>query len=118
MWTEPLITVGKASFPDWLVGVAGGVNVFSDLPFDSGQIGLESLIQRNPEVLFFLADQQPFAKTIRTRPGWSSIRAVEDSQFCFIEESDIRRSVMFMAGLAKIHSCIFGEKQPVRAESK
>lgn len=121
MWTEPLITVGKASFPDWLVGAAGGVNVFGDLPFDSGQIGLESLIQRNPEVLFFLADQEPFVKTIRTRPGWSSIRGVEDSHFCFIEESDIRRSVMFMAGLAKIHGCIFGEnptKQPVRAESK
>ena len=121
MWTEPLITVGKASFPGWLVGVAGGVNVFGDLPFDSGQIGLESLIQRNPEVLVFLADQEPFVKTIRTRPGWSSIRGVEDSHFCFIEESDIRRSVMFMEGLAKIHGCLFREKltkQPVKAESK
>ena len=28
MWTEPLITVGGASFTDWLVRAAGGVNVF------------------------------------------------------------------------------------------
>ena len=64
MWTEPLITVGRASFTDWLVGAAGGVNVFGDLSFDSGQIGLESLIQRNPEVLIFLAEQAPFVKTL------------------------------------------------------
>ena len=62
MWTEPLITVGKASFTDWLVSAAGGVNIFGDMSFDSGQIGLESLIQRNPEVLIFLAEQAAVRK--------------------------------------------------------
>ena len=64
MWTEPLITVAAASFTDWLVSAAGGVNIFGDLPFDSGQVGLESLIQRNPEVLIFLAQQAMFVKTL------------------------------------------------------
>ena len=107
MWTEPLITVGKASFTDWLVGAAGGVNVFADLSFDSGQIGLESLIQRNPDVLIFLAEQAPFVKTLARRPGWSSIRGVRDAHFCFIDEPDIRRSIMFIDGLAKLHNCLF-----------
>jgi cobalamin transport system substrate-binding protein len=107
MWTEPLITVGGASFTDWLVGAAGGINVFGDLPFDSGPIGLESLIQRNPEVLVFLAEQAPFVKTLRERPGWSSIRGVRDGRFCFIDEPDIRRSIMFIDGLAKLHNCFF-----------
>jgi ABC-type Fe3+-hydroxamate transport system substrate-binding protein len=106
MWTEPLITVGKSSFPDWLVAAAGGINVFNDLPFDSGQVSLESLIQRDPEVLIFLADQEPFAKTLSKRPGWSSIRGVRDAHFCFIEEADIRRSVEFLDGLVKIQSCL------------
>jgi ABC-type Fe3+-hydroxamate transport system substrate-binding protein len=121
MWTEPLITVGKASFTDWLVGAAGGVNVFGDLSFDSGQIGLESLIQRNPEVLIFLAEQAPFVKTLARRPGWSSIRAVRDGHFCFIDEPDIRRSIMFIDGLAKLHNCLFREAataQPPPTEPK
>ncbi|MGH7812153.1 MAG: ABC transporter substrate-binding protein [Candidatus Binatia bacterium] len=109
MWTEPLITVGKASFPDWMVDAAGGVNVFGDMPFDSGQISLESLIQRNPEVLIFLADQESFAKTLEVRRGWSAIAGVRDAHFCFIEEPDIRRSVMFSEGLIKIHGCRFRE---------
>jgi ABC-type Fe3+-hydroxamate transport system substrate-binding protein len=121
MWTEPLITVGKASFTDWLVGAAGGVNVFADLSFDSGQIGLESLIQRNPEVLIFLAEQAPFVKTLAQRPGWSSIRGVRDGHFCFIDEPDIRRSIMFIDGLAKLHNCLFRETataQPLPTEPK
>lgn len=111
MWTDPLITVGKYSFPDWLVGAAGGVNVFRDLPFDSGQVNLESLIRRDPEVLIFLAGQEPFVDTIGKRPGWSSIRGVRDARFCFIDEPDLRRSVGFLDGLAKIQQCLFAERQ-------
>ena len=111
MWTEPLITVGKVSFTDWLVSAAGGVNIFGDMSFDSGQIGLESLIQRNPEVLIFLAEQAPFVKSLPRRPGWSSIRGVRDRRFCFIDEPDIRRSIMFIDGLAKLQSCLL--RKPV-----
>ena len=121
MWTEPLITVGNASFTDWLVGAAGGVNVFGDLSFDSGQIGLESLIRRNPDVLIFLAEQASFVKTLARRPGWSSIRGVRDGHFCFIHEPDIRRSIMFIDGLAKLHNCLFraaASAQALPAEPK
>ena len=109
MWTEPLITVGKQSFPDWLVSAAGGTNVFGDLPFDSGQVSLEALIRRDPEVLIFLADQEPFVRNIVKRPGWSSIRGVRDGRFCFIDEPDIRRSIGFLDGLKKIQQCLFAE---------
>ena len=109
MWTEPLITVGKYSFPDWLVGAAGGVNVFGDMPFDSGPVSLESLIERDPDVLIFLVEQEPFARSITKRPGWSSIRGVRAEHFCFIEEPDIRRSVGFLDGLTKIQRCLFPE---------
>ena len=121
MWTDPLITVGKLSFPDWLVAAAGGINIFGDLPFDSAQVSLESLIRRDPEVLIFLAEQEPFVKTLTKRPGWSSIRGVRESHFCFIEEPDIRRSIEFLDGLAKIQDCLFRDKrvnQPTPTETK
>jgi len=121
MWTEPLITVGKLSFPDWLVAAAGGINIFGDLPFDSAQVSLESLIRRDPEVLIFLAEQEPFVKTLTKRPGWSSIRGVRGSHFCFIDEPDIRRSIEFLDGLAKIQDCVFRNErvnQPTPTETK
>lgn len=110
MWTSPLITVGKASFTDWLVNAAGGVNVFADMAFDSGQVNLEALIQRNPDVLVFLAEQKPFAQSLRSRPGWAAIRGVRDGNFCFIDEPDIRRSIQFLDGLEKLHACLSKER--------
>jgi cobalamin transport system substrate-binding protein len=121
MWTNPLITVGKQSFPDWLVAAAGGINIFNDLPFDSAQVSLESVIRRNPEVLIFLSEQASFAKTLNQRPGWSLIRGVRDDHICFIEEPDIRRSIRFIEGLAKIQDCLFDTapaKQAPSAETK
>jgi ABC-type Fe3+-hydroxamate transport system substrate-binding protein len=121
MWTDPLITVGKLSFPDWLVAAAGGINIFGDLPFDSAQVSLESLLRRDPDVLFFLAEQEPFVKTLTKRPGWSSIRGVRGSHFCFIDEPDIRRSIEFLDGLAKIQDCVFRNErvnQPTPTETK
>lgn len=109
MWTDPLITVGKHSFPDWLVSAAGGINVFGDMPFDSSQVSLETLIRRDPEVLIFLAGQEPFARNIVRRPGWSSIRGVREGRFCFVREADIRRSIGFLDGLKKIQRCLFAE---------
>jgi ABC-type Fe3+-hydroxamate transport system substrate-binding protein len=111
MWTEPLITVGRSSFPHWLVAAAGGINIFGDMPFDSGPISLEGIIQRNPEVLIFLGDQKPFAERTRTQAGWSVIEGVRNERFCFIEERDIRRSVQFVNGLKKIHDCLFNESK-------
>lgn len=109
MWTDPLITVGGESFPDWLLSAAGGVNVFNDMTFDSGPVSLEALIERDPEVLIFLAEHRPFAQTLAKRPGWSLIRGVRAGRFCFIEEADLRRSIAFLDGLSKIQRCLFPE---------
>lgn len=108
LWSDPMITIGKESFPNWLLSVAGGINVFEDLILDSAQVSLEWLIQRNPEVLIFLAGQEDFVKRMTQRPEWRTLRAVERSHICFIEHFDIRRSVQFHEGLVKIQNCLFG----------
>jgi ABC-type Fe3+-hydroxamate transport system substrate-binding protein len=118
MWTEPLITVGRSSFPHWLVATAGGINVFGDMPFDSGQISLEAIIERNPEILIFLGDQKPFAERLKTQAGWSVIEAVRNERFCFIDERDIRRSVQFAKGLRKIHDCLFNETKTAPSQHR
>jgi ABC-type Fe3+-hydroxamate transport system substrate-binding protein len=81
------------------------------MPFDSGPISLEAIIQRNPEVLIFLGDQKPFAERIKRQAGWSMIEGIRNERFCFIEERDIRRSVQFVNGLRKIHGCLFNESK-------
>ena len=103
---DPLITVGKYSFPDWLISEAGGINIFGDLTLDSAQVSLESIIERDPEVLIFLTGQEELVKRNLARLEWKIIRAVERSHICFVDSADIRRSVRFLEGLKKIQSCL------------
>jgi cobalamin transport system substrate-binding protein len=103
---NPLITVGKDSFPDWLISEAGGINIFGDITLDSAQVSLESIIERDPEVLIFLTGQEEFVKRNLARPEWKTIRAVQRSQICFVDSADIRRSVRLIEGLTKIQSCL------------
>jgi cobalamin transport system substrate-binding protein len=108
--SDPLITVGKNSFPHWLISEAGGINIFGDITLDSTQVSLESIIERDPEVLIFLIGQEAFVKRSLARPEWKTTRAVQRSRICFVDSADIRRSVRFLAGLTKIHSCLLRDE--------
>jgi iron complex transport system substrate-binding protein len=72
---------GPHGFYGQLIDLAGGTNIFSDLPGDVGQVGAESIIQRDPEVIILTDADLPFnpqtPELVAARPGWASITAVQ-----------------------------------------
>ncbi len=108
-WPDPMITVGRASFSQALLTLAGGLNIFGDMPFDSAKISVEWIIQRNPQVLLF-ADrdrEEAFVEKILRLPEWRQIDGVKDHHICFIDEASLRRTIQFLDGVGKIHRCLF-----------
>ena len=106
-WPNPMITVGKGSFSHSLITLAGGINVFGDMLFDSGKVGIEWIIKRNPQVLIFTDNQAEFVKKIVNRPEWRQIAGVKNNHICFINEAFLRRRIQFIDGLEKIYECLF-----------
>lgn len=106
-WPNPMITVGKGSFSHSLITLAGGINVFGDMLFDSGKVGIEWIIKRNPQVLIFTDNQAEFVKKIVKRPEWRQIAGVKNNHICFINETFLRRRIQFIDGLEKIYECLF-----------
>ncbi len=106
-WANPMITVGKGSFSQSLLTLAGGINIFEDMPFDSGQVSTEWIIQRNPEVMIFTNDQIDFINKIKKRPEWNRIDAVKNNHICLIHEINFRRRIQFLDGIKIIHQCLF-----------
>ncbi len=51
MWHEPLMSVGKNIKTNDLIEIAGGENIYSDTKIDYPKISLESVIDRNPDVI-------------------------------------------------------------------
>jgi iron complex transport system substrate-binding protein len=75
-------TVGPNGFYGQLIDLAGGDNIFGDLPGDTAQVSSETIVQRDPEVIILTDSDVPFnAQTpdaVAARPGWSAITAVRN----------------------------------------
>jgi len=72
-WDRPLITIGGGSFLNELVDIAGGRNVYADLPGPSGIVTIEDVVRRNPD---FVLASPITAAAIRSDARWQAVRAV------------------------------------------
>ncbi len=73
---------GPNGFYGQLVDLAGGTNIFGDLTGDVAQVGAESIVERDPEVIILTDADLPFnpqtPAMVAARPGWDGIAAVQN----------------------------------------
>jgi iron complex transport system substrate-binding protein len=78
--TKPFVA-GPSGFYGQLIELAGGENIFADLPSDFGQVGAESIIERDPEIIILTDADLPFnsqtPEMVAARAGWDAITAVQ-----------------------------------------
>ncbi|MCS7124290.1 MAG: cobalamin-binding protein [Candidatus Bathyarchaeota archaeon] len=117
-WYPPPWTFGPNTWGDEIIRVAGGVNVFGDALKDYVQTTDEEVISRNPEIIISLygAQHVHFAtlEEIRKRPGWTSIKAVQDGKVYLLDENLLTRPgpriVLGLEAVARLlHPELFGE---------
>jgi iron complex transport system substrate-binding protein len=82
VWDNPPMVIGAGSYLDQLAALAGGVNVFHDLPAASATVSLETIATRDPDVIAFLEDSATSsAPAYATRREWQTVRAVRERHF-------------------------------------
>jgi len=74
----PAITVGRGSYLDTLISIAGGENIFHDLAAPSPQVALESIAARSPDLVLVPSGPGGSAAEPGQRPGWQAVGAVRD----------------------------------------
>ncbi len=72
---RPIVTIGRYTFLNEMLELAGGVNIFSDLKKDYPVVSQEEIIKRNPEIIILL---HPY--DIADRVGWMDIEAIESKR--------------------------------------
>ena len=84
-WDNPPIIIGAKSFLSELVTLAGGDNVFGDVDAPSAPVTIESIVERDPDLVVLFSDDAPgFAD----RPEWQTVAAVRDRRFVFLQGSE------------------------------
>lgn len=87
-WPSPIITIGAGSYLDELIALAGARNVFGDLAQPSPQVTLESVAERNPDLI--LAGPVA-AERLRADARWRSVRAVRERRVFVFDTSLVGR---------------------------
>ena len=85
-WDSPLLSVGRGSFVNELIDIAGGRNVFDDLAEPSPVVTFEELLKRDPDVVIAGATSKArYSSAAR----WQSLRAVKEGHVLVVDSTII-----------------------------
>lgn len=93
VWHDPPITIGRGSYLDSLMTLAGGRNVFGDVATASPHVGLEAIVFRDPDRVIFTRSNAPGSQRPppAERPGWDAIPAVRSGRVVEVDADLLHR---------------------------
>jgi iron complex transport system substrate-binding protein len=117
IWDNPLITVGKKSFLNELINLAGGINIAGDVKIEYPVFSFEKVLYKNPDVIILAGMNKKYGlallKKIKKDKRWRKITAVKKGKVYLINPPDIilQSSLKIIKGLKqlakKIHPEVF-----------
>lgn len=91
VWGDPLMTAGPGSFIDDMIKLAGGTNIAADAASAYPQFSLESLVERNPDVITTPFKQTADDLAAGKRQNWKGLRAVKEGRVVVLDQDIISR---------------------------
>jgi iron complex transport system substrate-binding protein len=85
VWYDPIVTIGKHAFITEIIETAGAKSVTDDLIADWPQVSMEAVIARAPEALLLVRGGKVALDTLKNRPGWSSLTAVQKGKVYYVD---------------------------------
>jgi iron complex transport system substrate-binding protein len=81
IWNVPLMSVGRTSFVDELITLAGGTNIAGDMPRPYSYFSSEQVLKRDPDIIFVthMTRGEPLS-LLKSRFGWDKITAVKNKR--------------------------------------
>lgn len=107
IWNQPLITAGSNTFINDLIDTAGGINIAGNSGNGYPRISLESLIEKNPQVIILTTSKK---KDILSNPLWKNIEAVKNGKVYEINPDLVARPTLRMIEALKIMNRWFYSK--------
>jgi iron complex transport system substrate-binding protein len=113
---QSIWSVGAKGFETELIAKAGGVNIFENDSLEHFQTDSEVIISKNPDIILLpvgmetLGSDTPFwvsFDTVKARPAWDSISALQNDKLYQIDGNAIQRAGPRMADMIEALAEIF-----------
>ncbi|BBP46103.1 cobalamin-binding protein [Thiosulfatimonas sediminis] len=100
IWNNPLITMGKNQFISQGIELCGGRNIFEDLGSLTGQVAVETVLIRDPEVILLGGTRAMQQDWLQTWQAFGTLQAVQNNTI-FLLNNDLyqRSSARFIRAL-------------------
>jgi iron complex transport system substrate-binding protein len=89
VWSDPLMTINGAHLISSVIRLCGGVNVFADLPILVPRIGIEAVLQAQPQVI--VAAGAKDSQALAGWRKWPQLQAVRKGNLFLIPYDEIAR---------------------------
>ena len=107
IWSPPYMSIGKNSFINELIQIAGGKNIFDDIKEAYPIVSDEQILLRNPDVIIIPDNLQDGLEGIKNRNGWKNIEAVKNGTIYSLDADMISRpSPRITEAIALIQKCL------------
>ena len=97
-WENPIITIGRGSFLDTLLEIAGARNVYRDFAAASPTVTLEDVVARDPDVVLASPDSR---RRLLADPRWRAVRALRAGRVLAFDTTVVGRPSVVM-GMAAV----------------
>ncbi len=111
IWSPPYMSIGKNSFINELIQIAGGKNIFDDIKEAYPIVSDEQILLRNPDVIIIPDNLQDGIEGIKIRNGWKNIEAVKNGSIYSLDADMISRpSPRITEAIAMIQKCLLADQ--------
>jgi len=112
VWTDPLISVGRDTFIADALRRAGGRSVV-ETKAEWPHVSLEEIVRLQPEFLVFASahagDTQHDIEALRSRPGWKSLEAIQQSNVVVVSDAINRPAPRMVAAIEHLARALHPE---------
>jgi iron complex transport system substrate-binding protein len=108
VWHEPLMSSNGKTVVGELIDLAGGVNIFADLPDEYPTVSVEQIVEVDPQFIIGPSSHgdQMTAEVIGSREGWGNLSAVKNKAIYIVDGNIVSHSspriVIVLEEFAKI----------------
>jgi ABC-type Fe3+-hydroxamate transport system substrate-binding protein len=88
IWDAPLITIGRGSYMNELIDIAGGRNVYGDVDVPSPPVSIEDVLRRDPH---YIITGPEGATKIRADKRWAAAPAVRAGRVLVVDTAVVGR---------------------------
>ena len=104
-WDNPPIIIGKSSFLNEIVELAGARNVFEDVDRPSLRVSIEAIVERDPDLVLVTSDSSLTNRV--DRPEWRVVPAIRDRRFFLVVGNEYSRpSFRAPSGIRRLRTAL------------